>query len=120
MRYIAEIARVYHAWRGEKEAGKYKDKPGFCKVATAEEIEGHSYVLTPGRYVGASDTEDDNEMNVHIDDEGHNSGSSNEATIAKRRHKEDDDDDKDVEKELDQDIIRRSSILGSNEATIAK
>ena len=58
---IAEIARVYHAWRGEKETGKYEDKPGFCRVAKAEEIEGHGYVLTPGRYVGAADMEDDEE-----------------------------------------------------------
>ncbi|HEY2292803.1 MAG TPA: N-6 DNA methylase [Thermoanaerobaculia bacterium] len=58
---IAEIARVYHAWRGEKEAEKYEDKPGFCKVATAKEIESHGYALTPGRYVGAAELDDDDE-----------------------------------------------------------
>jgi len=50
---IQEIARTYHAWRGEPEAGTYQDIPGFCKSATLEEIRQHDYVLTPGRYVGA-------------------------------------------------------------------
>lgn len=56
---IDKIARTYHAWRGEGEAGAYEDVPGFCKSATLEEIKGHGYVLTPGRYVGAQDLEDD-------------------------------------------------------------
>jgi len=56
---IAEIARTYHAWRGETEAGKYEDKAGFCKSATLDEIKSHHYVLTPGRYVGAEELEDD-------------------------------------------------------------
>ncbi len=54
-----KITRAYHAWRGEGEAGAYEDVPGFCKSATLEEIKGHGYVLTPGRYVGAADVEDD-------------------------------------------------------------
>ena len=56
---VAEIARTYHAWRGEADAGKYKDIPGFCKSTTLEEIEAHGHVLTPGRYVGAEEIEDD-------------------------------------------------------------
>jgi type I restriction enzyme M protein len=56
---IAEIARTYHAWRGEEKDGVYEDKPGFCKAATLDEIKSHNYVLTPGRYVGAADIEDD-------------------------------------------------------------
>ena len=56
---IARIADTYHAWRGEKGAGAYADVPGFCKAATLEEIRGHNHVLTPGRYVGAADAEDD-------------------------------------------------------------
>jgi len=56
---IGEIARTYHAWRGEKKDGDYEDKPGFCKSASLEEIKSHDYILTPGRYVGAADIEDD-------------------------------------------------------------
>ena len=56
---ITEIARTYHAWRGEKKNGKYEDRAGFCKSATLEEIRSHQYVLTPGRYVGAEELEDD-------------------------------------------------------------
>lgn len=56
---IARLAKTYHAWRGEKGAGKYADAPGFCKSATTDEIAGHGYVLTPGRYVGAAEVEDD-------------------------------------------------------------
>ena len=58
---IARIARAYHAWRGEDGAGDYEDVPGFCKSATTEQIAEHGYVLTPGRYVGAADAEDDSE-----------------------------------------------------------
>jgi type I restriction enzyme M protein len=56
---IARIARTYHAWRGEPEAGKYEDVAGFCKSATLQDIAAHGYVLTPGRYVGAEEIEDD-------------------------------------------------------------
>ena len=35
---IEHIAKTYHAWRGEIDAGEYKDVPGFCKSATLEEI----------------------------------------------------------------------------------
>lgn len=56
---IEKITRAYHAWRGENSAGAYEDVPGFCKSATLEEIRAHGHVLTPGRYVGAADVEDD-------------------------------------------------------------
>ena len=59
---IARVAQTYHAWRGEKDAGKYEDIAGFCKSAATEEVTRHGYVLTPGRYVGAEDTEDDDDM----------------------------------------------------------
>ncbi len=52
---IARIANTYHAWRGEKEAGEYKDVPGFCKSATLEEIRKHGYVLTPFPSVGVAE-----------------------------------------------------------------
>jgi len=58
---IARIASTYHAWRGEPGAGKYADVPGFCKSATLEEIRKHGHVLTPGRYVGAAEQDDDGE-----------------------------------------------------------
>ncbi len=58
---IQTIARTYHAWRGEEQAGQYADVPGFCKSATLEEIRKHGHVLTPGRYVGAEVQEDDDE-----------------------------------------------------------
>lgn len=58
---ISRIASTYHAWRGETEAGKYEDILGFCKSAVLKEIEGHGHVLTPGRYVGAEEVEDDGE-----------------------------------------------------------
>ncbi len=58
---IARIAGTYHAWRGEAGAGTYQDIPGFCKSATTKEIATHGYILTPGRYVGAAEVEDDGE-----------------------------------------------------------
>jgi len=56
---IARIARTYHAWRGEPDAGAYEDVPGFCKSADLELVRSHGHVLTPGRYVGAEAVEDD-------------------------------------------------------------
>jgi type I restriction enzyme M protein len=57
---IVRIADTYHRWRGD-EAGKYEDVPGFCRSARTEEIASHQFVLTPGRYVGAEEVEDDGE-----------------------------------------------------------
>ena len=56
---IAEITRTYHAWRGESKDGNYEDVAGYCKSGTIEEIQKNDYVLTPGRYVGVEDEEDD-------------------------------------------------------------
>lgn len=56
---IAEIARTYHAWRGETKDGSYKDRAGFCKTTTLDDIKANDYILTPGRYVGAAKIEDD-------------------------------------------------------------
>lgn len=54
---IARIADTYHRWR--QPDGDYEDIKGFCKSATPAEVEKHGYVLTPGRYVGIPDAEDD-------------------------------------------------------------
>jgi type I restriction enzyme M protein len=48
---IAEIARTYHAWRGESDSGEYRDVAGFCQAAPLSEVREHEYVLTPGRYI---------------------------------------------------------------------
>ena len=58
---IAKIVGAYHAWRGDKGASKYEDVAGFCKGSNLGEIKKHGYTLTPGRYVGAEDVEDDDE-----------------------------------------------------------
>jgi len=86
---IKRIADTYHTWRGEmasmetgqtllaaeqstiddylKESGEreepegYEDIPGFCKTATIDEIRKNGYILTPGRYVGMEEIEDDGE-----------------------------------------------------------
>jgi type I restriction enzyme M protein len=59
---VARIAQTYHAWRGEKEAGTYADAPGYCKSAPLDAVRKHGFVLTPGRYVGAEQVDDDGEL----------------------------------------------------------
>jgi type I restriction enzyme M protein len=51
-----KIYSTYHSWRDNK---NYEDIEGFCKSASIEEIRSHDYVLTPGRYVGIKEIEDD-------------------------------------------------------------
>lgn len=60
---ISKIASAYHFFRHwqQDEFQQYQDEPGFCKVATRDEIKEHGYVLTPGRYVGSEVVEDDDE-----------------------------------------------------------
>ena len=58
---LARIVGAYHAWRGDDGTGNYSDVPGFCKSAVLEDIKHHGYVLTPGRYVGVGDIEEDEE-----------------------------------------------------------
>ena len=54
---VSKIASVYHEWRTKD--GDYIDIAGFVKSETLEEIEKNNYVLTPGRYVGIEEAEDD-------------------------------------------------------------
>ncbi|WP_322774897.1 class I SAM-dependent DNA methyltransferase [Synechococcus sp. CBW1107] len=59
---IEKIAGTVHAWRGNGEVSDaYEDVAGFCYNAKLEEIEKNGFVLTPGRYVGAADQDDDDE-----------------------------------------------------------
>ena len=55
---IQKIANTYQNWRQGKE---YEDVQGFCKVATIAEVSEQDYILTPGRYVGIEEVEDDGE-----------------------------------------------------------
>lgn len=54
---IAKISETYHNWRNP--GGNYKDIPGFCASVPIERVKELDYVLTPGRYVGLPDEEDD-------------------------------------------------------------
>lgn len=68
---IATIADTFHAWRSSESELKrrvaaeeigikqYQDLAGFCKVASLDDIKANDFVLTPGRYVGAEEVEDD-------------------------------------------------------------
>ena len=56
---IARIADTYHAWRNHDSG--YEDVPGFCKSAALDQITTHDFVLTPGRYVGTEEAEEDDE-----------------------------------------------------------
>ena len=55
---IKHIYDTYHNWRDEN---SYEDVQGFCNSTNIEEVRGHEYILTPGRYVGIEDVLDDGE-----------------------------------------------------------
>ena len=57
---IKKISSTYHSWRGENKL-KYEDVTGFCKSAKLEEVEKNNFILTPGRYVGIVEEEQDDE-----------------------------------------------------------
>src|SRR3989339_782507 len=54
---IQNIANTYHAWRTSE--GEYDDIKGFCASVPLTRVKELDYVLTPGRYVGLPDEEDD-------------------------------------------------------------
>ncbi|MCU6603935.1 type I restriction-modification system subunit M [Peribacillus frigoritolerans] len=56
---IRKIADTYIKWQNED---NYADILGFCKVASTEEILLNDYILTPGRYVGIGESEEDGEL----------------------------------------------------------
>jgi len=58
---IQKIANTYHNWRNPD--GNYEDVPGFCASAPISKVKELDYVLTPGRYVGLPDNDDDFDFN---------------------------------------------------------
>lgn len=56
---IETIAGTYHRWRAKSPETPYRDAAGFCASGTLETIRKNDFVLTPGRYVGSEDAEDD-------------------------------------------------------------
>ena len=68
---LEKIAGTYRAWKRDPASLEpklwtstqtaYANVPGFCYSATLDEIAKHGFVLTPGRFVGAEETEDDGE-----------------------------------------------------------
>ena len=68
---LNQITDSYHSWQttapeadqtDEGALSPYEDVAGFCKSTQLEELQKHDYVLTPGRYVGAADEEEDGEV----------------------------------------------------------
>ena len=81
---VRKISETYHEWRNIDE--EYEDVKGFCKSASIEDIREHEYVLTPGRYVGIEDVEDDG---IPFDEKMENMTSELAELFAKSRHLED-------------------------------
>lgn len=80
---INKIAETYHQWRNID--GLYEDIKGFCKSAKLEEVKEHEYVLTPGRFVGIEDVEDDG---IPFEEKMENMTSELAELFAKSRHLE--------------------------------
>ena len=54
---IARIADTFNQFRN----GTLEDEKGFCAVRTIDDIKAQDFILTPGRYVGIAEQEDDGE-----------------------------------------------------------
>ena len=91
---INTITSTYHEWR--KSGGTYEDEKGFCKSASLEEIKKHNFVLTPGRYVGIPDEEEDT---IPFEEKM----ATLTATLSEQMKKE---------KELDEEIKKQLSHIG--------
>jgi type I restriction enzyme M protein len=56
---VAKITGTYHAWRGQSQAGEYEDELGFCASVKISGVGAAGFTLSPGRYVGAREEEED-------------------------------------------------------------
>ncbi|MFJ1745299.1 type I restriction-modification system subunit M [Streptomyces sp. NPDC088116] len=56
---LERITGTFRAWRGADQKTEYADVLGFCRSVALEELREHDFVLTPGRYVGAAEAEED-------------------------------------------------------------
>ncbi|SMG67361.1 type I restriction-modification system DNA methylase-like protein [methanotrophic bacterial endosymbiont of Bathymodiolus sp.] len=55
---ISQITDTFHSWQN---GDSYENEKGYCYSASIDDLKKHDFVLTPGRYVGAADTEEDSE-----------------------------------------------------------
>lgn len=81
---VSKISETYHEWRNV--GGEYEDIKGFCKSVKIADIREHEYVLTPGRYVGIEDIEDDG---IPFDEKMESMTAELAELFAKSRHLED-------------------------------
>ncbi|WP_027006933.1 type I restriction-modification system subunit M [Conexibacter woesei] len=56
---LDRVVSVYHAWRGQPGAAPYVDEAGFCRAVSLDDVEAAGFALTPGRYVGAPEAEEE-------------------------------------------------------------
>jgi type I restriction enzyme M protein len=56
---LAKIVDTYHSFRNIKTVTKYEDVDGFCKVATRDDIAAQGFILTPGRYTGTAELDEE-------------------------------------------------------------